>query len=85
MFVVIVKYSALTNDLEVRHEAALLKLRNSNHPNFENFLDDSRYSKGGNLYFPPMLHKMVEIVNVANLTRYCYSFCITGSNLSVVY
>lgn len=84
LLIVVVKDAALTNNLEVWHETTLLKLRDSNHTYLKYFLDYSRYSESGDLYFASVLHKMVEVVNVSNLAWNRYTFCILCPNLSVV-
>ena len=84
LFVVVVKDAALANHLKVGHEATLLKLGDCDHPNLENFLNYSRYSESRDLYFASMLHEMVEVVNIANLTGNCDTFCIFCSYLSIV-
>lgn len=74
----------LAYNLEIWHEAALLELRDRYHSDFEYFLYDSGYSKCRNLNLPSMLHKVVKVVNIANLTRDCDTLGILGSYLTVV-
>jgi hypothetical protein len=84
LLIVIVKDAALANDLKVGHKAALLKLWDSNHTYLEYFLDNSRDSESRDLYFSPVLHKMVEVIDIANLTGNRNTLCILRSNLSIV-
>lgn len=61
-----------------------MKLWDCNHTYLKYFLDYSRYSEGGDLYFASVLHKMVEVVNVSNLARNRYTFSILCPDLSIV-
>jgi hypothetical protein len=85
LLVVIVKDASFANDLEVGLEATFLKLGDSDHADFKDLLDYSRYSECRDLYFAPMLHEMVKVVDVADLTWYCHPFCVSRSDLAVVY
>lgn len=85
LLVVVIENAALANYLEIGHEAALLELWDCNHAYLEYFLNYSRYSECRDLYFASVLHKMVKVVNITNLTRYCYTFCILRSNFPIIY
>ena len=84
LLIVIVKNAALANDLEIRHETTFLKLRDCYHTYLKYFLDYSRYSKGRDLDFASVLHEMVEVVNVSDLARNRYTFCILSPDLSII-
>jgi len=86
IYLPVVKDVSFADNLEVRLHPATLQIRNRDHANLVDFLDDSLV---GNSSFnirvrPNTLQKVFEVVDVADLRRYSHTFTISRSDLAVV-
>ena len=77
----------LADDLKVGNHATFVEVRYRDHSNFVDLLHDSFVSDLDRLFWIGLLHlqKVLKVVHVPNLRRYCNTVLISCADLTVVH
>ena len=83
----IIQYMSLAYDLKVGNHATFVEVRYRDHSNFVDLLHYSFVSALDRLFWIGLLHlqKVLKVVHVPNLRRYCNTVLIGCANLTIVH